>query len=301
MKEIKITANEADQRIDRFLLKYFNDTTRGNLYKLMRKKVFKVNGKAVTKPETMLKEEDVLNIYMADETIESLRRPVEIVTPDEVNLNIIFEDDNILVVDKTEGMLTHPDKSEYKNTLATIVQFYLKHLCTSTFKPAPVHRLDKNTSGLVLFAKNYESLKKYNALMREREIDKYYLCVCEGRVDDVGEVKGYLVKDEAINKVKLYSKDQDESKYCHTKYRRLKSNGKYSLVEVELLTGRSHQIRVSMAYAGHPIVGDVKYGGRKSRGQTTQMLHAYKLVIEGREIKSPSPEIDDFVKNWTRK
>lgn len=298
MREIKITANEADQRIDRFLLKYFNDTTRSNLYKLLRKKVFKVNGKAVTKPETMLALDDVLNIYMAEETIESLRKPIEIVKPDDLGLKIVYEDEDILVVEKPVGMLTHPDKTEYKNTLATIVQFYLKALCTPTFKPAPVHRLDKNTSGLVLFAKHYESLKHYNALMRERQIEKYYLCVCEGRVDSKGEIKGYLTKNEAINKVTLTQKDDDKSKYCHTQYKCLKSNGKYSLVEVSLITGRSHQIRVSMSYIGHPIVGDVKYGGKKSKGQTTQMLHAYKLKVGQRSFTSESDEIREFVSKW---
>jgi 23S rRNA pseudouridine955/2504/2580 synthase len=297
MREIKITANEADQRIDRFLLKYFNDTTRGNLYKLMRKKVFKLNGKPVTKPETFLKCDDTLAVYMAEETIESLRKPVEMVTPDQVGLTIVYEDDDILIVDKPKGMLTHPDKSEYKNTLATIVQYYLRHLCTATFKPAPVHRLDKNTGGLVLFAKHYESLKHYNALMRDRKIAKYYLCVCEGKTKPKGEVKGYLTKDEQMNKVTLSAQDRDQSKFCHTSYKTLAFRQGYSLVEVALLTGRSHQIRVSMAYEGHPIVGDVKYGGKKRRGETTQLLHAYKLVIEGRVFTSNSESIDSFMES----
>lgn len=295
MKEIIITSNEADQRLDRYLLKYFNDTTRGNLYKLLRKKVFKVNGKAVTKPDYFLKEDDVLNIYLADDTIESLQKPIKVIKPDALGFDIVYEDQDILIVNKPKGLLTHPDKSEYKNTLATMVQFYLRPLCTHTFKPAPVHRLDKNTSGLVLFAKNYESLKKYNALMRDRKIEKYYLCVCEGDVKPTGEVKGYLTKDEGLNKVVIEKTGSEKSKYFHTKYKRLKKMGQFSLVEVALLTGRSHQIRVSMAYEGHPIVGDVKYGGKKRRGVTTQLLHAYRLSIEGKSFEAPSEEITAFL------
>lgn len=295
MKEFVITENEAEQRLDRFLLKYFNDTTRGNLYKLLRKKVFKINGKAITKPDYFLKIDDVLNIYLADETIASLQKAFKIPKPDQLGFEIVYEDEDILVVNKPKGLLTHPDKTEYRNTLSTMVQFYLRALCTSTFKPAPVHRLDKNTSGVVLFAKRYESLKAYNALMRDRKIEKYYLCVCEGKVPEKGEIRGYLTKNETINKVELSQSGEEESKFCHTKYSVLEYLKGYSLVEVELLTGRSHQIRVSMAYVGHPIVGDIKYGGHKHMGMTTQLLHAYKMTVGEKSFVAKSPEIDAFI------
>lgn len=296
MRTINITRNEADQRLDRFLLKYLNNTTRTNVYKLIRKKVFKVNGVRV-KEDYFLKENDELAIYLQDETLESLMKEIEQVTPDDIGLEIVFEDNDILVVNKPKGMLTHPDKEEYKNTLATIVQFYLSDLCTKTFRPAPVHRLDKNTSGLVLFAKNYDSLKKYNELMRSRSIGKYYLAVVEGHLDREGEVKGYLNKDEVKNKVTISATNRDESKYCHTKYKVVKHLKKYSLVEIELLTGRSHQIRASMAYVGHPIVGDVKYGGKKVNHLTSQLLHAYKLVIGERVFTSTSAEMEEFLQS----
>ncbi len=295
MKKITIMKNESDQRLDRFLSKYLNNTTRSNIYKLIRKKVFKVNGTRMKDENYFLKEGDELEIYLADDTLKSLTKPVKIVKPDESGLDIVYEDDDILVVNKPKGMLTHPDKDEYKNTLATIVQFYLRHLCTSTFRPAPVHRLDKNTSGLILFAKNYEALKYYNDKMRERDVEKYYLCVVEGQVEPKGEIKGYLLKNEATNKVTLSQSEKKNSKFCHTKYRLLKYNKGISLVEVELLTGRSHQIRVSMAYLGHPIVGDVKYGGHKRKGMTTQLLHAYKIVVNGKTFERTSKEIEDFV------
>ena len=294
MKTIVITKNEADQRLDRFLLKYFNNTTRTNVYKLIRKKVFKVNGKRV-KEDYFLRDADQLDIFLQNETSESLMKEIVTIKPDKIGLDIVFEDEEMLIVNKPKGLLTHPDKDEYKNTLATIVQYYLADLCTKTFRPAPVHRLDKNTSGLILFAKTYESLKLYNELMRERKIGKYYLTVVEGALKETGEVKGYLVKDEIKNKVKILKSNQDESKFCHTKYSILKHYRGYTLVEIELLTGRSHQIRASMASIGHPIVGDVKYGGKKIEDITTQLLHGYKLINDGKEYQTRSKEIDAFV------
>ncbi|GAU79469.1 RluA family pseudouridine synthase [Fusibacter sp. 3D3] len=294
MKTIIITKNEADQRLDRFLLKYFNNTTRTNVYKLIRKKMFKVNGIRV-KEDYFLKDEDKLDIFLQDETIEGLMKEIVTVKPDQIGLDILFENDDMLIVNKPKGMLTHPDKDEYKNTLATIVHYYLADLCTKTFRPAPVHRLDKNTSGLILFAKTYESLKLYNALMRERKIGKYYLTVVEGTLKGPGEVKGYLIKDEVKNKVTILKSNQDESKFCHTKYSVLKRYRAYTLVEIELLTGRSHQIRASMASIGHPIVGDVKYGGKKVDDISTQLLHGYKLIIDGKVYQTQSKEIEAFV------
>lgn len=295
MKEIKITPNEAGQRLDRFLCKYFNNTTRTNIFKLIRKKVFKVNGVRV-KEDYFLELGDNLQVYLADETFAGLIKEVEKISAEEVKLNIIFEDDDILIVNKPSGMLTHPDANEYKNTLASKVQIYLRHLATRTFKPAPVHRLDKNTSGMVIFAKNYESLKRYNELMRKREIEKYYICVVSGNVLRKGEVIGYITKDEQKNKVTLSKNGRDESKFCHTEYEPIKSFGDYTLVEVKLITGRSHQIRASLSYIGHPIVGDLKYGGKKVGNINNQLLHAYKLKVDGKEFISQSREINEFVK-----
>jgi 23S rRNA pseudouridine955/2504/2580 synthase len=245
MRKIVITKNESDQRLDRFLLKYFNNTTRSNIYKLIRKKVFKINGKRITAEDYFLQVDDVLEIFLAEASIDEMIKAFVPVIPEKIGLDIVYEDQDVLVLNKPKGVLTHPDKTEYKNTLATMVQFYLRDLCTNTFKPAPVHRLDKNTSGVVIFAKTYEALKKYNALMRDRDVEKYYVCVVHGYLERSGEVKGYLIKDERLNKVRIVTHDSDEAKFCHSKYRPVKKFGEYTLVEVELLTGRSHQIRAS--------------------------------------------------------
>lgn len=294
MKKITITENEADQRLDRFLTKYFNATTRSNIFKMIRKKLFKVNGVRI-KEDYFLKLGDELEIYLADESFDALIKPERITVPDEIGLEIIFENEELLVVNKPKGMLTHPDKEEYRNTLATIVQFYLKDLCTRTFKPAPIHRLDKNTSGLVVFAKTYDALKKYNTLMRERHIEKYYQCIVEGKVRSAGEVKGYLIKDEIKNTVRIVKDDSDEAKYCHTKYKPISHFDNFTVLEVELITGRSHQIRASMSYIGHPIVGDVKYGGRKIAGINTQLLHAQKLILDDQVFEAKSMELESFI------
>ncbi len=295
MKKVTIGNNEAGQRLDRFLLKYLNNSSRTNIYKLIRKKVFKVNGVRV-KEDYFFELGDELEIYLSDESFDKLVKPVEEVEASAVGLKIVYEDDDILIVDKPKGMLTHPDKTEFKNTLSSKVQVYLKHLSTRTFKPASIQRLDKNTSGLVIFGKNYQSLKAYNEKMRKREIKKFYQCVVEGAVREPGTVKGWLVKDEVKNKVRLSSKEQGgASKFCHTDYRPLEIKGAYTLLEVELHTGRSHQIRESMRFIGHPIVGDKKYGASKEKNVNSQLLHGYKLIIEGNAFISESEEIKQFM------
>ncbi|MBI9013549.1 MAG: RluA family pseudouridine synthase [Clostridiales bacterium] len=294
MRTIRVTENEMDQRLDRFLTKYLNKATKTNIFKLIRKKRIRVNGSRAEE-KYFLQLGDEIQIHLHEDAIDEMIKPIEMIEAEEINLDIVYEDDDILIVNKPVGLLTHPDSKEYKNTLASKVQVYLKHLTTRTFRPASIQRLDKNTSGLVIFGKNYASLKKYNEYMRERKIGKFYLAVVSGKPKDSGEVKGYLTKNEATNKISISKNESDEAKFVHTKYKLLKTNGKYSLLEVELLTGRTHQIRGSLAYIGHPIVGDVKYGGERLDRQN-QLLHAYRVVIEDKEYMKSSKEIEAFLK-----
>lgn len=305
MREIVIGKNEAGQRLDRFLMKYLDKSSRNNIYKLIRKKVFKVNGQRVN-GEIMLNEGDVLCIYLAEQSLMSL-----ITSDDErkndkkkfvkkVNLDIVYEDDDMLIVNKPKGLLTHPDRSEYKNTLSSQVAVYLEEYATKMFKPAPVHRLDKNTGGLVVFAKTYQALKKLNEDIRDRKIIKKYICVVQGNVTESATIEGWLLKDELKNKSKLMYYSNSGGKYSKTSYKPLKNYTEgYSLIEVDLHTGRSHQIRVMLSAKGYPIVGDVKYGADYNRRVSGQLLHAYKLEIDGEVYQKNSVEIENFVRNLT--
>ena len=296
MKELILTNQEAPQRVDRFLVKYLNQASKGTVHKLLRKKAIKVNGKRI-KENFMLSVDDVMQIFLADDTFATLREEPKKVSAEEVDLDVVYEDSEILVLNKPVGLLTHPDKNEYKNTLATKVLYYLADLVGKTFKPAPIQRLDKNTSGLVLFAKTYESLKEYNIYMRERKIGKRYITVVEGNVKSSGEVKGFLTKDERTNRVTL-SETEGEGVFVHTKYNPIKYQSGYTLCEIELLTGRSHQIRASLSWIGFPIVGDAKYGGRKVAGYPYQLLHAWKLILpNGNKIERKSSDIERFWDN----
>ncbi|MGB3366397.1 MAG: RluA family pseudouridine synthase [Acidaminobacteraceae bacterium] len=308
MREIIIGKNEAGQRLDRYLGKYLNNSNRNNIYKLIRKKVFKINDVRMKSEEYFLVEGDILKIFLSEETLETLIKEEKVYDADYVGLEIVFEDDEILVVNKPKGLLTHPDKNEYKDTLSSKVQMYLRHLSTRTFKPASIQRLDKNTSGIVMFCKTYDSLKNFNEMMRNRELDKYYIAVVEGIITESGQITGFLEKDEAKNKVVLrHSQKKDSDKYCDTKYRPIRTvGGKYTLMEVQLLTGRAHQIRVSMSYIGHPIVGDSKYGAKSTKKVNNQLLHGYKLIINNKsyiesgkqnEFQSDSREIEAFLKS----
>ncbi len=295
MKEIIIDENEAEQRLDRFLLKYLNNSSRTNVYRILRKKLVKVNGKK-EKENYFLQLNDVLQIYLSDEVLDELIMDDKPFLINEVYLDIVYEDDEILIVNKPKGLLTHPDKNEYAKTLSTRVLAYLKDLASRTFKPASVNRLDQNTSGLVLFCKTYDALKRYNELMRKREIKKYYLCIVQGVVKGEGEIKGYLVKDSKNNMVKISNDNKgDKGRFVHTKYSPIKYLKNYTLLEVEILTGRTHQIRASLSKIDHPIVGDTKYGGKKIGDITTQVLHAYKMIIEDRVFIKESKEINEIL------
>jgi len=296
MEKIEITPNEAPQRIDRFLSKYLNGAANSVIYRLLRKNIVRVNSKRV-KENAVLQVGDIVSISLSGNQIAELQKEKPQIAAEELNLNIVYEDDEILVADKPVGLLTHPDKSEYKNTLATQVQMYLSHLCTKTFRPAPCLRLDKNTSGLVLFAKTYNALQFYNEQMRNRTIEKKYLAIVEGKVAKSGEVKGFLEKDENKNKVFLSQNESDSSKFVHTEYAVRETKGNFSLLEITLHTGRSHQIRVSMEYIGHSIVGDKKYNQNTCDMERYQLLHAYKITLPcGKVIESKSERIFEFWK-----
>ncbi|NLY82244.1 MAG: RluA family pseudouridine synthase [Clostridiales bacterium] len=311
MKEIIIGENEKDQRLDRFLKKYLKNAPLSHIFKIIRKDV-KVNGKR-KKIDDMLKKGDVITLYISDYEIEQLTYVRDRVRVKK-QFKIVYEDDNIIVVDKPLGLLIHGDKNEKKNHLTNQVIDYLiekgayEPRTEKTFVPAPVNRLDRNTTGLVLFAKNAMAVKKLNEMMRNRDnIEKYYLTIVKGNIDKEMFLSSKMTKDEEKNMITVHNQNYKEGKLMETVVRPIKKLRGYTLVEVNIITGRTHQIRAHLSSIGHPVIGDVKYGERsvnfkfrKDFELNTQLLHSYKLVfkkcleglkyLEGKELSAEIPD-----------
>lgn len=279
MKEIKINNNEEGQRLDRFLKKYLNKANQSFIYKMIRKKNIKLNNEKA-EPETILKKDDLVQLYLSDDTIEKFREK-KTLKHTNIHFKTVYEDDNILVVNKPIGLSTQPDETSVRN-LVDEIKMYLdakQENISFTFKPAVCNRLDKNTSGLVIAAKNYDALKQTNKAIRERSIKKFYMAKVHGIINKDLELKDYLVKNENKNIVKIVKNETENAKQVITYAHPLRTEGNYTWLEIEIETGRAHQIRAHLASIGHPIVGDKKYGRRDS--EKYQLLHAYKLVLGG--------------------
>jgi 23S rRNA pseudouridine955/2504/2580 synthase len=281
MKEIKITNNEEGQRLDRFLKKYLNKANQSFIQKMIRKKNIKINN-IKAEPETLLKKDDLVQLYLSDETIEKFREK-KTLTQTEIHFKTIYEDDNILVVNKPIGLSSQPDETSTRN-LVDEIKMYLdakEENISFTFKPAVCNRLDKNTSGLVIAAKNYDALKQTNKAIRERNIRKFYMAKVHGIISEDLELKDYLIKNDDKNMVKIVKEETENAKQVITYAHPLRTEGNFTWLEIEIETGRAHQIRAHLASIGHPIVGDKKYGKKDS--ERYQLLHAYKLVLDGYE------------------
>ncbi len=281
MKEIKITNNEEGQRLDRFLKKYLNKANQSFIQKMIRKKNIKLND-AKAEPETVLKKDDIVQLYLSDDTIDKFREKKTLMQAN-IHFDIVYEDDNLLVVNKPIGLSTQPDQTDMKN-LVDEIKMYLdakEENISFTFKPAVCNRLDKNTSGLVIAAKNYNALKQTNKAIRERKIRKLYMAKVHGIINNDLELKDYIIKDDNKNMVKIINEQRENSKSVITYAHPLKTEGRFTWLEVEIETGRAHQIRAHLSSIGHPIAGDKKYG--KKDNEKYQVLHAYKLVLDGYE------------------
>lgn len=288
MKSFIINKNDAGQRLDKFIAKSVPLLPQTLLYKYVRIKRIKVNGKR-GENSTRLNVGDVVDMYINDEFFEKSPEKYDFLKASK-NIDIVYEDDNIILCDKKAGLLCHPDDHEYVDTLINRIKRYLYEKSEynpaeeSSFTPALVNRIDRNTGGIVITAKNAESLRILNQKMKDRELHKYYLCIVHGVLEQKSDtLSGYLVKDESKNKVSVSNKKTENSKEIRTKYNVLDTDGNLSLVEVELLTGRTHQIRAHFASIGHPLLGDGKYGTNaqnKKYGYKKQFLYSYKLVFD---------------------
>ncbi len=285
MKTFIISKNDSGQRLDKFISKAVPALPKSLMYKYIRTKRIKVNSKR-SEISTKLLEGDTVDMYINDEFFAPVDEHYDFLSASK-NLDIVYEDENIILLDKKVGLLSHPDETEYNDTLITRVKRYLYEKGEfnpkdeNSFAPALVNRIDRNTGGIVIAAKNAESLRILNQKLKDREMEKYYLCVIHGTLKKKsGILTGWLTKDEKKNKVQVFDREHHGAKEIRTKYFVISEQDGLSLVEVELLTGRTHQIRAHFSSIGHPLLGDGKYGTNalnKPLGYKKQFLYSYRL------------------------
>ena len=289
MRELTIGKNDAGQRLDRFVSKSLPLLPPALLQKYIRIKRIKVNG-ARAQRDQRLQTGDVLQLYINDEFFDQPKEDNLFLSLWKPSLDIVYEDENLMLLNKRPGLLVHADETEKVNTLINHIQAYLYQKrewnprWENAFTPALCNRIDRNTGGIVIAAKNAETLRIINEKIRDREIDKRYLCITLGAPKPPeGEISCFLLKDEKKKQVAVYHRPVPGGKTAVTRYRTLERRGELSLLEIELLTGRTHQIRATMADLGCPLLGDGKYGsGAKNRqyGETRQALYSYQLTFD---------------------
>ena len=288
MKEFTIGKNDAGQRLDRFLAKTVPLLPASLAQKYIRLKRIKIDGKRAER-DTRLVEGNVIQMYINDEFFDKPREENAFLTVAAPKLSIVYEDEHILLVDKRPGLAVHPhDGAEYGRTLIDHIQAYLyqkrewRPREENAFTPALCNRIDRNTGGIVIAAKTAEALRVMNQKIKDRELEKKYLCIVHGvPKPEQGKLEGYIFKDAKENRVFVTKQSQAGAKTAVTLYKTLSKKNGLSLVECELITGRTHQIRAMMAWAGHPLLGDGKYGKLDKRfDRKYQALYSYKLKFD---------------------
>lgn len=317
MKQILVNENQAGQRLDKLLLKILNKAPKSFIYKMLRKKNIVLNGKKAEGSE-IVQLKDEIKLYLSDETIDKFSMEFESNILD-FELDIIYEDKNILIINKPIGMLSQRASSNDYSLVEYIISYMLstKQITKDqlqSFKPGICNRLDRNTSGLLIAGKTLKGLQEMAKLFRERRLEKYYLCIVKGQLSKVEKITGYLTKDKVSNVVSISNNQTDDSDYIETQYQPLVYSDEYTLLQVKLITGKSHQIRAHLASIGHPILGDFKYGNtiinkyfKEKYGLKHQLLHSYRTIfpqqigilsdLSGEEFEAPLPDIFIKIRN----
>ena len=293
MRELVIGKNDAGQRLDKFLSKAVKGMPTSIMYKSIRTKKIKVNRKRAEQ-NTVLAEGDTVQLFVREEFFDSPNKDESALERIAPKLNIVYEDENILLLNKRQGVLVHEDTAGNENTLIMHIKAYLLQKGEynpddeQSFAPALCNRIDRNTGGIVIAAKKAESLRIMNEKIKAREIDKFYLASVHGIPNPPeATIEGYLIKDEKLNTVRVFDLGERHlprgAKKIATRYKTVATSSDTALIEVELLTGRTHQIRAHMAFVGHPLVGDGKYGRNNEQnrryGITKQALCSYRLIF----------------------
>lgn len=291
MQEICVTENEAGQRLDKLLAKYLSEAPKSFYYKMLRKKNITLNGKKASGSEKLV-QGDSVKLYLSDETIEKFSgKTFRVQTKRPEKLDILYEDENLLLLNKPVGMLSQKAKETDDSAVEHLIRYLLDtgqltEQNLKTFRPSVCNRLDRNTSGILAAGKSLAGLQEMSRFFKERTIGKYYLCLVLGRIEEESSIKGYLCKEEEKNHVRIYQDERPDSVRIETEYRPLVFGKDVTLLEVHLITGKTHQIRAHLAAHGHPIIGDYKYGLRKINdmyqkeyGLKSQLLHAWRIEM----------------------
>ncbi|WP_249030525.1 RluA family pseudouridine synthase [Tannockella kyphosi] len=318
MKKLIVQENDANQRIDKYLKKILENAPSSLIYKMLRKKDIKVNGSRINE-KYIVQLNDEVSLFLHEDKFLEYTKQKE-VKDIEISFEVLYEDDQILVVNKSAGLLVHEDINESLNTLSNQVLAYLNKKGEldlsreNSFMPGPVHRLDRNTSGIVIFGKTLDALQTLNEMVKQRHcIDKEYCTIVKGYLKQEALLEDYIVKIKDESRVKLVNKDTPGALSMKTIIKPAKSNYEYTEVFVKLITGRTHQIRIHLSSIGHPIIGDRKYGDFQLNRELTktlqlshQLLHAYSITfvkpfgklsyLQDKKIICPVPKMYQNIK-----
>ena len=289
MQEIKITEQEAGQRFDKLLGKYLNKAPKSFLYKMLRKKNITLNGKKASGNEKLAKG-DCVKLFLSDETIQKFSEAFSGYT--NVSLDILYEDADIILINKPVGMLSQKaarsDESLVEHLISYLIQSHaLTEEDLRTFRPSICNRLDRNTSGIVAAGKSMAGLQSLSQMFHDRTIGKYYLCLTAGIIEKPSRVEGWLFKDERTNKVEILFQERPGSARIITEYRPIKFHDGVTLLEVHLITGKTHQIRAHLASVGHPLIGDHKYGASQINREYEQKYHLQSQLLHAARLQFP--------------